>query len=177
MSNQTAVALLRTQFESAHNWIEGTMADVTADVANWVPPGKPATIGANYVHHAFGEDALINMALRGGAPPLAATTFAGRTGSDTPPPPDGQWGDWGRTVQVDPEVARSYAQAVYANTDAYLASLTDEDLVKDVDMSMIGVGTIPLGRFLGGMLLLDAGAHCGEISCLKGLQGLRGYPF
>jgi len=175
MSNQSAVSLLRTQFESAHEWIEGTMADVTADVANWVPPGKPATIGANYVHHAFGEDALINMALRGGAP-MAMTTFAGRIGADEPPPA-GAWGDWGRTVRVDPDTARTYAQAVYANTDNYLASLSDDDLEKDVDMSMIGVGTIPLGRFLGGLLLLDTVAHCGEISCLKGLQGLRGYPF
>ncbi len=175
MSNQPAVSLLRNLFENGHHWIEGTMADVTADVANWVPPGKPATIGANYVHHAFGEDALINMALRGGAP-MAMTTFAGRFGADSPPPA-GTWSDWGRSVQVDPDAARAYAQAVYVNTDAYLASLTDEDLEKEVDMSIIGVGMIPLGRFLGGMLLLDTVAHCGEISCLKGLQGLRGYPF
>jgi hypothetical protein len=66
---------------------------------------------------------------------------------------------------------------VYANTDAYLAGLSDADLLQDADMSMIGLDPMPLGRFLGGMLLINAGAHSGEISCLKGVQGLRGYPF
>lgn len=175
MSSQTAVSFLRAQFKSAHDTLEGTMNDVTNEVANWLPPGKPASIGANYVHHAFGEDALINMVLRGAAP-MGATTHVGRLGADAPPPA-GDWSTWGRTVQVDVPAARAYAQAVYASTDDYLATLTDADLDGEADLSIIGVGKVPLGYFLGSMLLWDAAAHCGEISCIKGLQGLRGYPF
>jgi len=32
-------------------------------------------------------------------------------------------------------------------------------------------------EFLLNNLLYNAAAHCGEIACLKGLQGAKGYPF
>ncbi len=72
---------------------------------------------------------------------------------------------------------REYAQAVYAATDEYLASLTDEDLGRPVDLSALGLGEMPFSQaFLGG-ILNGTHWHTGEISCLKGLQGQKGYPF
>jgi hypothetical protein len=174
--SQTAVALLRAQYASAHEWLEGTMGDVTNEVANYVPPGRTATAGAHYIHHVHGEDALINWLLRGTAP-LARTTFDGRTGASELPPAEGDWFDWGRKVRVDVASARAYARAVYESTDGYLATLSDPDLETNPDLSPIGLPEMTLGSFLGGMLLINAGAHCGEISTIKGLQGLQGYPF
>jgi hypothetical protein len=172
-ATQGAAGLLRQQFAGAHNWLEGTMAGVTDDVANWQPAGRANPIGAEYLHHVTGEDFFINGLLKGGAP-LLASTHAGQIGVSEAPPP-GDWSGWARTAKVDIGAARQYAQAVYAATDAYLAGLQEADLGEVIDVSMIGLGTMPLGAFLT-ILMANCHNHCGEISCLKGLQGLQGYP-
>jgi hypothetical protein len=90
-----------------------------------------------------------------------------------PPPENPPWDEWAGRVQVDLPSLRQYAQAVYASTDAYLASLSPADL----DAAFQGfVGLETLGSFLTG-LGLHAGWHTGEISAIKGVQGNKGYPF
>ena len=74
-------------------------------------------------------------------------------------------------------VLRQYAQAVYANSDQYLANLKPEELDRTVDMSNLGMGHPSLAWFLNTLVIIHAANMCGEISCLKGLQGARGYPF
>jgi hypothetical protein len=118
---------------------------------------------------------VINAFLTDG-PPLLMSTFEGQTGMSKLMPLDAaDWSDWARTVQVDVDTAREYSRAVFATTDRYLTSLTDDELERDVDLAALGMGTMQLGALLA-QLLGDCHNHCGEISCLKGLQGLRGYP-
>lgn len=74
---------------------------------------------------------------------------------------------------VGSDVARSYAQALYTATDAYL--VPDTDLDRTLDLSMVGFGMQPV-RFVLNLVLLNVYRDCGEISCLKGLNGLQGYP-
>ena len=102
------------------------------------------------------------------------STMAERTGLSAPPPP-GDWSEWARTVQVDLAAAQGYGAAVYAATDRFLSTLNAEALERQVDLSMIGLGTQTVG-YVANALLLNAAWHCGEISCLKGLQGEKGYP-
>ncbi len=171
--SQAQINLLRAQYKGAHDWLEGTMAGVTDDIAHWQPGGKATPIAAQYVHHLTAEDYFFNTLLTGNAP-LMATSYAGKTGFSAPPPM-GYWGDWACAVRVDMSLLRYYAQAVYAATDAYLASLTDDNLAQEQDLTGIGLGKMPLGAFLS-TVLINCGNHCGEIACLKGLQGLMGYP-
>lgn len=51
-----------------------------------------------------------------------------------------------------------------------------DGLAAPIDLSSIGLGQQPLGSPLMNILVLNAAAHTGEISVVKGLQGLRGYP-
>ena len=170
-----AVTLLRRQISTAHEWLEGTMADVTAEQADWAPPGIATPLGACYAHAVFSEDMIINGMLRGDTP-LFKGEWAGKTGQSVQHP-DSDWTQyaaWQRDVRLDLPAARAYAQAVYAATDAYLAGLTPEDLDRQVDLFGMSQS---LGAALGNFVV----GHChdimGEISCLKGLQGVRGYPF
>ena len=74
-----------------------------------------------------------------------------------------------------PRALRDYARAVFQATDAYLATVTDAALDRPVDLSEIGLGQVTAGY----ALMLAAGncyMHTGEISALKGLCGLTGYP-
>jgi hypothetical protein len=88
----------------------------------------------------------------------------------------GPWDDWARGVQIDLPTLRGYAQAVYANTDAYLANMTPEEWNRPLDLTAVGMGQSTVSELLTN-ILLDGAAHCGEISAVKGLQGLQGYPF
>lgn len=166
--------LLRQQHKEAHEWLEATMQGVTSEHLHWKPQGKANPIGACYAHVILGEDYLVNVMLKGGAP-LAATTWAGKTGVSEIPPGDPQisWADWGRRVKIDLAQIKSYAQAVRANTDAYLASLKESDLSRQMN-TPAGLQTVLW--LLNNALIGHVHDFTGEISCLKGLQGLKGYP-
>jgi hypothetical protein len=173
-------SLLRMQAQIAHQILEGTMADVTETQAHWTPPGIANPLGATYAHVLCSEDVIVHGMLQG-APPLAATSWAGRTGLSEPMPmPGPEWSEypaWTRRVRVDLSSMRQYAQAVYAATDTYLGSLSDEDMDKPLDLSSTGLGPQTLGSALALLVLNHIGTETGEIACLKGLQGARGYPF
>ena len=172
-----SVDLVRSQYKGAHDLLEATMADVTAEQAHWAPPGIANPLGASYAHTIMAEDFLLNMRARG-EKPLAMGDFAGKAGVSEPPPPPGPGLDeWGRRVKVDLVQARAYAQAVYQQTDDWLATLSPADLDKQIDMSGFGMGEQPMHVLVAGIVLQHINNHLGEISCLKGLQDAKGYPF
>jgi hypothetical protein len=53
-----------------------------------------------------------------------------------------------------------------------VATLTDEDLEKDVDMSSFGMETKKVHYFIANLISGHAYPIMGEISVLKGIQGL-----
>lgn len=171
-----SITVLRDLMQGAHEFLEGTMADVTTAQAHWLPAGKVSTIGTNYLHVLASEDMTIQGMFQGGAP-LYASTWAGKIGASEPPPfgPGHDNRSWGEHARLDLDAARQYAQAVYAATNAYLASLKPDDLERPFDLSQFGLGQQPM-LFLLRALIANASMHCGEISCLKGLQGAKGYP-
>ena len=174
MSN-SSVELLRAQFKAAHDVLEGTMEGVTADQAHWSPPGVANPIGATYAHILTSEDGIFNGVIQGGQP-LMASSWAGKVGLSEIPPMGTSWDEWGRTVQVDLAALKAYGEAVYAATDEYLGTLSDSDLGREIDLSVMGLGTYALGQ-LSSIMLANVNWHTGEIACLKGLQGLKGYQF
>jgi hypothetical protein len=179
---EKAISLFREQIKAAHGLLEGTIGDVTPEQAHWSPQGKAMPLGASYAHVVISEDATINGLIKGGAP-LFASSWANKVGvSELPPMPNPEapgfpdWSEWSGRVKVDLETLRKYAQGVYATTDEYLASLTYDDLNRPIDLSALGVGENTVGYILINGILGNAFTHCGEISCLKGLQGFKGYP-
>ncbi|HTK06900.1 MAG TPA: DinB family protein [Ktedonobacteraceae bacterium] len=168
-----AVALLREQIQQAHGYLAATMEDVTSEQAQWTPPGVANPIAATYAHAISSEDLAINMVLKGGAP-LYAVEWACKTGISEIQPLS--TAEWARRVQIELSLIRDYVQAVHASTDAYLATLMDEDLVRVLDLSSFGLGQMTIGTLLNRMVLGHIDNMCGEISVLKGLQGAKGYP-
>ena len=152
------VSLLRDQARSSYKDLQTIMADVTAEMAHWRPPGTAHPIGSRYVHHLFALDIMIVGVLAGGAP-LFAAEWAEKTGVSEPHPNlvDGRWvraidageaqpaeGDvlfaWAHSVEVDLNAARDYARAVHAAADARIASLVPEDLKNVRDLTAVGLG-------------------------------------
>jgi len=154
--------------------MESTMADVENQHAQWVPPGKAMPLGALYVHVLTAEDFFIHGLLQGGAP-MWDSTWKDKMGLSEPRPPRGQpWDDWARRVRLDMPKLREYAKAVFAATDSYIDSLSEGDFGREIEF--FG-RKMPLVAFFLGVMCTHCANHTGEISTLKGLQGLKGYPF
>jgi len=177
-----ATELLGEQLNIVHKNIEAMMADVTAEQAHWHPSGTLVnSLGGTYAHIFVVEDLAVNAFLKGGAP-LFASSWAGKTGMHPfPPLPTPQtpglpsWQDWSTRVHLDLNALRSYAQAVSAASEQYLASLSDEQLGLTCDLAMLGLGTQTVHWIVSNVVVAHGHAHRGEIACLKGLQGMRGY--
>ncbi|MEZ4656490.1 MAG: DinB family protein [Caldilineaceae bacterium] len=169
MSN-SAVSLLRTQYKEMAGWLEGTMAGVTDEVAHYAPGGKATPIAGHIAHILSGLDYFI-LAQAAGQAPLMASAFAGKSGMSALPP-QGDSTEWMNTVRVDGDAIHAYGKAVFAAVDDYLATLNDDDLAREIEF--------PFGKYSVGwvfnIMLLNTYSHTGEISTIKGLQGLKGYP-
>ena len=172
-----AVDLVRSQYKGAHDLLEVTMSDVSEEQAHWAPPGIANPLGATYFHIVGAEDFLISTMVRS-TQPLVMGEFAGKAGvSEAPPGPGPGQDEWMRRVKVDVPQVRAYAQGVYKQTDDWLATLSAADLDKPMDMSRFGMGQQPIATLVANIIIQHINNHLGEISCLKGMQGAKGYPF
>jgi hypothetical protein len=179
-STGTRAELVRQIVSDARQVLEGTMADVTQQQADFIPPGIANPLGATYAHVVCSEDTIVQGMFRQVAP-LAASAWADRTGLSEPmPTPGPDWVNyqpWTRRVEIDLDQLRAYARAVAEETDAWLAGLSDADLDRPVDLSGVGLGQHTLGTAIGLLIVNHLGTETGEIAVLKGIQGARGYPF
>ncbi len=177
MSN-LAVEVLLNQLKSAHESLEGTMEGVTDEVAHFMPPGTANPIAGTYAHVVFSEDFFVHHFLKK-TKPLFETAFKDTTGASELQPTDWEvaYPKWLKEVNVDIEKFRKYAKAVYAASEEYVASLTDSDLEKDVDMSAFGMGKRKAYDFIANIINGHVTSIMGEVAVLKGIQGLKGYPF
>lgn len=172
MSHLT-VAILRGAFKQGHEVLEATMSDVSDEMFYWLPPGTANPIAANYAHIVTSEDFLLNALIRQGVP-LMASSWADKTGLNELPVGTGTH-EWAQRVRIDRAAMQAYTQAVYATTDSYLATLSEADFNKVVNLMSFGDHTV--GDAITKFVLFNLNWHTGEIACLKGLQGKKGYPF
>ena len=167
-----AIELMRAQYSQSFNWLEGTMNGVTDEVARYKPAGRPSPIAGQIAHIVTSVDFFL-IGAAAGRQPLMLGEFAGKSGISEPPP-EGAWGDWGDRVEVDLPKIHEYAKAVFAAIDEYLATLSDDDLERKAEFGPAGEQTI---GWAFNVILLNIFSHTGEIACIKGIQGLQGYPF
>jgi hypothetical protein len=169
-----AVTHLLEEFQWARQLLEVVTADLTPEQAHWRPPGIANPIGAIYAHAVAGADGVVNRLLKGKLP-FFAGEWRGKTGASDP-----VWQlelERGRALQIDLPAFREYTSAVFASVEDYIRSLTDEDLDREIDLTNAGMGQRTVGWALGALLIGHINNMSGEISCLKGLQGTKGYPF
>jgi len=77
-------------------------------------------------------------------------------------------------VRVDLQALHDYARATAQAVLDWVASLTLEDLERIIETRY---GEFNLAQMLDSFITWHINAHCGEISALKGCQGLQGYPW
>ena len=63
------------------------------------------------------------------------------------------------------------------DADQYLAQLSEPDLDRMLELSSAGLGTRSVSWIINALIASHLNNMAGEISALKGVQGLKGYPF
>jgi hypothetical protein len=173
-----AISQFIGQAKEARDLLEGTMADVVQDQAVDMPGGKVVSIAANYAHVITSQDFGLHGVLKGSTP-LIASTWATKSGLSSPPPfgPGSAIDEWARDAKIDLKELCEYAQAVYIAADEHFGSMTDDDFNRPIDLSAFGFGQQPASFIAFNGWVANVYLHTGEISCLKGLEGAKGYPF
>lgn len=168
-----SIEAIRSGVAYAHEIFMATARDLTTEMTHWVPPGIANPISAVYAHAMIEQDDWISLA--SGNPQLYASTWKDKTGISTVQ--NGITLEWARSLKIDLEKLHGYASTLHSTTETFVGGLSESDLDNMVDMSIIGAGDQSLGWVLGTLMINHISWMTGEISCLKGLQGERGYPF
>ena len=164
-----AKAALRQQMAEMHGYLELAIGDCPPGVlAKRLPGATINSIGTIYAHTVFGEDGLLNGLVRGETPVYHKEGWAQKIGIEMPA--GGFEGDWDPSVDLG--LFRQYAAAVYRSMDDYLARTTDAEWERIVDPGF--APPMPVSALVGNVLLWHVATHQGEISALKGVQGMNG---
>ena len=122
-------------------------------------------------HAIYGEDMIVSQA-RGTPPVLDSGSWNARTGIlDSSPSMTPDW----LALTFNVAGLRDYPSAVFARTGEFLELATTADLDRMVPTPL--GNEMPVGAFLGAFGIVHVSEHAGEISALKGAQGLKGLPF
>jgi hypothetical protein len=164
------VDFIRGQAESAMGMIEHSMQDLTPEVIHYEAGGTSNTIAQLLAHMVTGQDLLIQDKIRGGGVTLHNSGWAEKTGV-----PADRSLIWQREAwRMDLPGFDEYVRAVLANSRQYIESLDAAKL--DEERAWIRGPEQPVHRLMQTIFINHALGHCGEISTLKGIQGLKGLP-
>ncbi len=159
------------QFRWARRQSDSVLLDVSEEQFNWTPPGTVSPISAIFLHMVTIEDAYIQEAILGKARLWDEQGWEEKIGSRAPWRGE-NWDDLrGKPLTLD-DVAQ-FQETVRAATDAYIETLTPEELDRRV---LFEGRERRIGDMLS-MLVVHNLSHAGEIAALKGVQGAAGLSF
>ncbi len=161
--------VLLAHVHHAHRWLEMAIDNVTPEMLAWQPPAAANPIGAVYQHAVGTEDWFIHPLFQQKPTVWDSGGWGAKLGFESQ---SRQW-DALKAFVVDLPAFRSYMQAVFDASKAYVAGLTPLDLDQPVPF---------MGREwkMGDVLMImgtHTATHAGEIAALKGMQGAKGLPF
>jgi hypothetical protein len=145
-----------------------TLAGITDEQLNRIPPTGANKVGAILLHAIQSEDLFVQKFLQ--QKPLVWESQGWSDSIGIPDPPSGDKG-WEEARQTELKLAPilAYHQAVCAETDAYLASLTPAAL--DSEVLFFGY-QIPIAYLLINVTEHIA-EHFGEIAALRGILEIK----
>jgi hypothetical protein len=170
------VELTQYALGNAFGILEQVAAGLTQEQADWTPPGIANPIGATYWHAISSTDEIVCKWIRGEEPLHQKSGWQEKvlTVSTPEPRPGEDCLAYMRTIRVDLAALHAYAKAVADAIQAWLSSLTPEDLERELETP---IGKLTVGQMLETFVIWHINAHCGEIAALKGCLGVKGYPF
>ncbi len=165
-------ALLKSSFDLAQMLYTAVVKDLDEAAAAYsLPGGTVPTALAMLAHATYGLD-LMSSGASGRPLVLESGGFAAATGITQP---DARMSPEWLATEFKLDGLRGYGAAIFAGLDEFLAGATPDDIERMVT-SPFG-GQVPAGEYLASIGVIHLIGHVGEISTLKGAQGLKGLPF
>ena len=157
----------KLQIEESFGLLNTSIGELTDEQYNWKPGGTCNPVAKSHVHVLTSVDFFIGSLLKGGAmlwPPIAEK--AGLPGS---PLQVWQAGD-----NIALATINEYGTKVQALALDYVSSLSEADFDREVETPFFGKRNVAYVVQLAGTHMV---AHAGDITAVKGMQGLKGLPF
>jgi hypothetical protein len=158
----------RLQARVSFAWLESIVGDVTAEQALWQPPGRANTIAETYAHIVRNIDEDINHWLFR-RPMLNEGPWKGRTGLVP-----GR-SDWEQGSDIDWPALRAFGRAMGDFAIEAVDALAEDDLARVTDLSTPDIAVWHGSDIIRLTVCIHVRLHGGEIACLKGIQGAKGY--
>jgi DinB superfamily len=163
-----ATSYARLQIEEAFGLMNTCAEGMDESQYNWAPGGTCNSIAKSHVHALTSIDFFVNIVAKGGAP-MFWPEHGPKAG--LPANPLEIWGFGGSVPLV---AMKEYGQAVQKAALDYIGTLTDADLDRVIDTRFFGQQSL---AFVIQLIGLHSTGHAGDISAVKGMQGLKGLPF
>ena len=172
----TVIDLLTSQLKEAHEGFLATVAGMTNDQANYQPSGTALSVGAVWTHLVESEDMFLNTL--SGQPTLASTYDQSKLGYSAPQPTE-NWAEaypkWAEEVRVQVDPLTAFTKEVFEASEAFIDNLSPEDLEMTKDLGPMGAPTVE--HIISAYMIGHCFSITGEVSAIKGVQGLKGYPW
>ena len=160
---------LRTSVKTVNDMVDTAMQELTDEVVNFHPGGTANTIAQLLAHVVSGQDVLINDKIGGGRT-LHETGWAEKTGIPVERPLIWQRDVW----KLDLAGFDAYRKEVAHSAEWTFNALKPGDLDREIEW--IRGPSRPLALMAQTVFVNHGLGHCGEISAIKGMQGLKGLP-
>lgn len=168
------VDLVQFSLGNAFGILGQVTADLTKEQADWQPPGIALPIGLLYWHTCTSVDQIVHKWAAGQEPLYDRAGWDAKILPNAGPDDERRMLDKMRGIDVHLPAMHEFAQALAKGCDTWLATLSPEDLEQTIETP---VGEMNLAQLLETFVIWHINSHCGEISALKGCQGVKGYPF
>ena len=163
------IEFLRAEAQEGQRMLDIALTDLDDGVANWQPAGTANSIAQLLAHVVTGQDRVVNLVLKDGQPVFQAGNWAVPTGI-----PEERGAIWGKDWRLNVGPFCEYRAAVRASLEDYLSAVD----LGSLDGEFPWAGRNQSGWWLARTIFINhVLGHAGEISTLKGLQGLKGLPF
>jgi hypothetical protein len=162
---------LKGEVASGHLMGDQVMDGLTDEVAHWEPGGTTNNIAQLMAHLTSGQDRAVNVALKGEQSVFDVGGWGERTGI-----PVGRGAIWTKGWRLNLDAFREYREEVNASVRAFFAAAKSSDFEGETEWGPPGTMR-PRLWVLGTPATSHLRFHCGEISTIKGLQGLKGLPY
>jgi DinB superfamily len=171
---ETMQGLLRRSLTSMHSLLDKAVEDMTAENLNFRPSEGGVSGFFSLWHYVRTEDNIVNFVVQRKPTVWLDGGYDVAFGLPKNSQGTGMTEAEANAVQLH-DVARwhTYQRAVWAATDAYLASMSpDEFEARRVTIKPLGEMTLWDGLY--GICLSHGYRHVGEIEYVRGVQGLGG---
>ena len=164
---------IRGGLRQLHNSYDESIRDLTEEQLHWRANEHGASAAFILWHYVRTEDNIIQYVLQGKPTIWIEAGWDAKFGLHRTAQGTGMSLEDAQGLRINDKAGfQEYMRAVWAATDAYLATVTDEKLQEKTTVKPLG--EMPVQNAIGNMCLTHGFTHLGEIAHIRGLLGLKG---